>query len=308
MGNVCDVWAYLIHLSTNMWKQHQDAGFSRQLTTEDETWDEIIDFLPSQGFNTVVIDVGDGMQYESHPEISVAGAWPKDKMKNKLDHIRSLGMTPIPKLNFSAGHDGWLGIYSYMISTPEYYRVCSDLIREVAELFGNPALFHLGMDEETAGNQAAYGLVRVRQKDLLWRDMNYLFNLCDQVGARPWVWSDHCCRNREDFLKNMSRSVLQSNWYYGKIFRNPDGTYPDRDIEVFEILDKAGFDQVLTCSVVFGNTKCAEQVMQLAKDVLTPEQVKGFIATPWYMTESTELYAHLHEAHRFGAARQKVFP
>ena len=194
------MWAYLIHLGDNMWADYFEkwhvAPYYDELSLDENVWRQVIDFLPSQGFNTVLIDVGDAMQYERHPEISVKGAWSKDKLRKELNYIRSLGMTPLPKLNFSAGHDGWLGIYSYMISTPEYYRVCSDLIREVAELFGNPALFHLGMDEETAGNQAAYGLVRVRQKDLLWRDMNYLFNLCDQVGARPWVWSDHCCRNR----------------------------------------------------------------------------------------------------------------
>ena len=64
--------------------------------------------------------------------------------------LRALGIEPLPKLNFSTCHDAWLGPYSRMVSTPAYYDVCRDLIDEVAELFGGPRFFHLGMDEETA--------------------------------------------------------------------------------------------------------------------------------------------------------------
>ena len=45
-------WAYLIHLSSNMWN---DPGancryslYNDSVTTEDATWKEVVDFLPSQ--------------------------------------------------------------------------------------------------------------------------------------------------------------------------------------------------------------------------------------------------------------------
>ena len=38
-----------------------------------------------------------------------------------------------------------------MVSTPEYYKVCADVIRDTAEVFGTPRYFHLGFDEETVG-------------------------------------------------------------------------------------------------------------------------------------------------------------
>ena len=52
-------------------------------------------------------------------------------------------------MNFSAYHDLWLQEYGKsLISTPEYYKVCKDLIDEVCELFEYPEYFHLGLDEE----------------------------------------------------------------------------------------------------------------------------------------------------------------
>lgn len=56
-------------------------------------------------------------------------------MRKEVERLRAMGFEVIPKLNFSTSHDVWLGDYSRMISTPTYYRVCRDLIEEVAEVF-----------------------------------------------------------------------------------------------------------------------------------------------------------------------------
>ena len=74
------IYSYLIHLSDNMWAQPSlklpgDTEKQVRLNCDDKTWRAVIDFLPGQGYNAVVIDVGDGVQYGTHPEISVAGAW-----------------------------------------------------------------------------------------------------------------------------------------------------------------------------------------------------------------------------------------
>ena len=109
------MWAYMIQLGVYLWGAdggtRRWAPFFPQLNTDDAVWREVIDFLPSQGFNTVLIDIGDAIQYESHPEISIPGAWSKDKLKKELDYMRSIGLTPLPKLNFSAGHKAWLKEY-----------------------------------------------------------------------------------------------------------------------------------------------------------------------------------------------------
>ena len=155
------MWGFLIHLSRHMWSDGSTPSanwylpsYTKENGVDIEVWDETVAFLAERGFNTVLIDLGDAVQYESHPEIAAPDAWSKAFLRKKLNEIRALGMTPIPKLNFSTAHDTWLGEYGRMVATPTYRRVCTELIDEVCELFDHPALFHLGMDDETHKQQA----------------------------------------------------------------------------------------------------------------------------------------------------------
>jgi hypothetical protein len=310
------MWAYLIHLGTNMWGDQGSTSeispYHEKLETDDEIWREVVDFLPSQGINTLLIDLGDAVCYESHPELAIAGAWSKKKLADELDRIRSLGMTPLPKLNFSACHDAWLGIYSRMLSTPEYYKVCADLIAETSELFGHPAYFHLGLDEETAENQRGLNYAVIRQGQLWWHDCYFLFDACEKAGARPWVWADPVWHNPEDYLKNMPKSVLQSNWYYGSVKRNPDGTVLDdgssqaRAYMAYLRLDEAGYEQVPTSST-WSNWWNSLHTMRLCKESLNPDRLMGFMTAPWEFTYPSTYYALLNDAVRFGEARKKIY-
>ena len=187
------MWAYLIHLSTNMWgdpgSHFKLKPYYPEFHTDEAVWRKVIDFLPEQGFNMLLIDVGDAVQYATHPEIAVRGAWSREKLKSELDYIRSKGLTPIPKLNFSACHDAWLGEYGYMICTKKYYQVCADLIGEIAELFDNPAYLHLGLDEEGLECQKDYSVCHIRIGEQWWHDAFFLFDECAKHGMRPWVWA-----------------------------------------------------------------------------------------------------------------------
>jgi len=305
------IWAYMIQLGENMWG---DEGATRrwapyfpQLNTDDAVWREVIDFLPSQGFNTVLIDIGDAIQYESHPEISIPGAWSKDKLKKELDYMRSLGLTPLPKLNFSAGHKAWMKEYGRMLSTPIYYQVCEDLIREVAELFDYPEYFHLGMDEEDAGNQAYMTYCCIRQKDLWWHDAYFLFDICEKLGMRPWVWADACWHNPDEYFARMPKSVLQSNWAYKAIEKNPDGTYVSKQYRSYLKLEEHGFDQIPTSST-WGVPFNTHETMELGKEHIAPERLFGYMTAPWDFTVPQAKYALLNDALRFGYAKKAVYP
>lgn len=305
------IWAYLIHLGSNLWGDPGGklAGnaYHDYLVTEDDAWRATIDLLPSQGINTVVIDVAEGIQYESHPELAVKGSWSKDKMKAELDYIRSLGMTPIPKLNFSTCHDAWLGKYSYMVCTPEYYQVCKDVITEVYELFGQPKYFHLGMDEENLDCQKQYAYCVIRHGDLWWHDAYYLFDICEKLGTRPWVWADYMWTHEEEYVQRMPKSVLQSNWWYYGTKRNPDGTFVWPQFNYYEKLDKAGFDQVPTGSAIWSRF-CNLNTMELCKEVIAPERLQGYMTAPWAHTTWDDRCSLFNDAVRFGNARRDIYP
>ena len=69
-----------------------------------------------------------------------------EELKEELQKLRDMGLTVYPKLNFSTAHDAWLGLYSRMVSTPEYYKVTKELIEEIYEMFLHPSAIHIGMD------------------------------------------------------------------------------------------------------------------------------------------------------------------
>lgn len=135
------IWGNLLHLSYNMWCDRLPASWgnyrpdqlhnvqvSDTLRFDDSLWRDVTERMAKAGMNMVVIDVGDAIEYASHPEVSVKNAWSSTRLGEELARLRSLGLEPIPKLNFSTAHDQWLHDYSRMVSTPVYYKVCAEVI------------------------------------------------------------------------------------------------------------------------------------------------------------------------------------
>lgn len=293
--------AQLLHLSYNMWEEH-DAWTSRArkaqpvLRFDDAFWREITARMADAGCNAVVFDLGDGIRYRSHPEIAVEGAWEPERLQEEASRLREIGLELIPKLNFSAGHDTWLGpVYSRSVSTPVYYEVCADLIAEVCALL-RPRLFHLGMDEENYDEQQDQNLIVIRRNDLFWHDLLFLCNEVEKQGARPWIWSDTIWEeNAERFLERMPRSVLQSIWYYGADFVN------SARVAAYGKLAEAGFDQVPTSSVCFRPENPGLTVAHCRRTV-PPKQLHGFLQTPWAPTIPEFRQRHLDSIHSFAEA------
>ena len=119
------LWAILLHFGCNMWrkegsfnchlKDEEESIYRNFLYTDKETWEKVTSFLPSCGINTVLIDMGEGVQYDSHPELAVKGSWTKDEFREELNRLRSLGLTPLPKFNFSAGHNAFMKFFSVLV-------------------------------------------------------------------------------------------------------------------------------------------------------------------------------------------------
>ena len=292
------LWGYLLHLSTNMWSDRQVSEWgplkgadlqyvcAQPYLRFDETlWNDLVERMAGAGMNLIVIDLGDGVRYESHPKIAVKGAWSIAKLKRELAKLRALGLEPIPKMNFSTAHDAWLGMYVRRVSTPEYYHVCGELIAEVARLFDTPRFFHLGYDEETADHQQRYGYTVVRQYELWWHDFEFLVKQVEKQGVRAWIWSDYAWHHPKEFYTRMPKSVLQSYWYYGMDFSKTDPmtrTYLD--------LDKHGYQQMPTASNWVTPENFAATVKFCRKHV--GARLKGFLQTPWLPT--VERYRKRH--------------
>ena len=294
---------YLIHLGSNMWRDTPLAGAAPDATDhvlmrccadynrcDDAVWRRLTDHAAARGFNMLVIDLGEGMQYPSRPELAVKGSWTPDKLRKELARLRSIGLEPIPKLNFSATHDTWLGEYHRMVSTPEYYRVCEDVLRDAYELFDHPRLFHIGYDEETAWHQQWHRYSVVRSGELWWHDFLKIESFVEKLGTRPWIWSDKIWHHEAEFLKRMPKTVLQSNWYYDAEFTEEElekaKASEERKayVKAYRTLEKAGYDQLPAAS----NWGCDinfEKTVRYCRKWIAPERLKGFMTAPWWLTE-----------------------
>ena len=200
-----------------------------------------------------------------------------------------------------------------MVGTPEYYAVCADVIREVCEAFGYPRFIHLGMDEEQ--QVKAPVLTReayiMRGEALWWHDMNFYFSEAEKHGAQPWVWSDYYWRNSESFIKNMSRSAIQSNWFYQRFNKYPDGDLANKRIATYEELDAHGFLQVPTASQCRGYDGALENTLETlihAQRKLTDANVLGFMMAPWGDLTDDSVYYNKDGAIRLLRAREAVYP
>ena len=308
-----EIRAVLLHLGFNMWCDWYPEGIDlakvpanslpdRKLRCRDDLWRAATDRLVAKGMNMVVIDVGEGLVFPSHPELAIDGSWTAEKLSEEVRRLKALGIEAIPKLNFSTTHNGWLKHYRRMTSTPQYYRVCEDLLRDVFEIFGRPRFIHIGSDEEDGlwhvmgSTERRYVVVR---RGEIWKfDFLHLVRTVEKLGARAWCWSDYgwMCPEFHDWCP---KSVLMSNWFYDEDHGGFDlATNPSeqdrRILAQYEALDKAGFDQV-PCGTNWTSAKRAKlpekgediigKLVDYSRKTISPRRLKGFLMTSWVATD-----------------------
>ena len=118
----------------------------------------------------------------------------------------------------------------------------------------------------------------------------------EKAGCRPWIWSDYSWNHKDEFLKRMPRSVLQSNWHYDAEFNVTQidtGRYID--------LDKAGFDQVPAGSNFLCDTNF-DGLVKFCDAHCRKERIKGYMMAPWTRTFDMYEAKALEAASLMGAA------
>lgn len=303
------IWSLYVKLGNNMWFCEND-----RVIFEDEAWDKLIDESVNNGINMIVLDLGEGVHYGSHPELAHPGAWTRERVRKEVKRLREKGIALIPKLNFSAMHHLWLGDYRRMLGLPKYYEVCRDLIYEVYTLFDKPAYIHLGMDEEDDSQFFEnLELVAYRRGELLWHDLQFLCDCVRDTGAMPWIWADICFEYPQEFRKRIEPgSVLLSPWnynalkkeHYTPIASNPRHveyyskepyksmglTYVEEDPFCIRFMDNAlpaardGYGIVPCVSNWSGCVYNTDDTVEYFTQNAPKEQMIGFMTAPWKST------------------------
>ena len=313
-------WGFLAHLGTKMWEKYADNSC---VTCDFDVWREVTDRLPERGVNVLVVDLGEALRYPSRPELGLVGAWEPERMRDEIARLKRNGVMAVPKLNFSTGHDQWLGRWRRYVSTPEYYEVCAGLVGDVAEIFEEAPVFHFGFDEETyyIQNLAKAEYVRLRTGSLWWHDCLWLADEIRRTGMRPWMWSDYGWSHRDEFLTRMPKDILQSNWYYGRSLDREhlaevdrrDPGYVHSRVEIvalYRVLEEHGFDQMPTGSTYRKDsfqTQNFAEVIKFARTVISPTRLKGFLMAPWLVTTRQNRERLLTSVDLVADARNKLY-
>jgi hypothetical protein len=294
--------AVLLHWGVNMWGDCLPDGVKTitggrlcndSVKFDEARWRALVAHAAARRLNMVVVDLGEFPVWPSHPELALPGSRPPEWIRAEVRRLKAMGLEPIPKLNFSTAHDAWLGEYGRMVTTKTYYRVCRDIIRDAAEMFGRPRFLHIGYDEERASHQK--GFQCVRENEVWWHDFLFFVKTVEDAGMRPWMWSDYGWHH-PDFVEKCPKSVLQSNWYYDEKMDGFDlaamkpGAESRPYLELYLKLDKAGFDQVPCASNWLSayrrgrnaaNDGCMAGLAKFCRENISPERLKGFMMATW---------------------------
>lgn len=311
------IWAYLIHLGSNMWtkkektltgiRHEEDFTYKDRMFCQKDVWRDVTEFLPTCGINTLVIDIGEGLRLDSHPEIAIEGAWTKEEMQKELIRLRELGLTPIPKFNFSCGHDAWMGEYAYMVGTKKYYDFCRDIIEETIELFDIPPFFHLGLEEEDYEAQEKNYIAVVRTPPKKTEDALFLFDICLSKGVRPWIWADfQSYGGVKIFAERIPKDAMVSTWAYGMIRDGYSMEQYGEDVRMMKQVEELGYELIPACSTWSWHLN-AKDTMLFCKKQISESCLAGFMMAPWMLTIEKKYYAHLNAAYTFYHARNDIF-
>jgi len=221
----------------------------------DATRELIAEHLVPMRFNVLVLEVGYGFEFKSHPELECRGLTRQDA-RQLTDFCRKHGVRLIPLFN-CLGHQSWAkqtfallkkypqfdetphvpadnkGIYcrEWCPSHPEVNKIVLDLLDELVEAFDADAL-HVGMDEVfLIGDQKC---PRCKGKDpgeLFAKVVNELHEHVTKKNALEMLlWGDRLLdaakfpygtweaskTGSHRALERIAKDIIICDWHYGK--------------------------------------------------------------------------------------------
>ena len=207
------VRGFLIHIT------HYDPEWCR-LKSREKRFDlnvglEVIDAIVEAGLNLLIIDCGDGVKYESHPELAREYTVPMTHLGRLVNRAQEKGIEVVPKLNFSHSslhrHNDWFRPYNEFFDNDEYWRIAFELIDELVQTCRPRRFFHIGMDEDHDRAHSQYIEAIVR----LWDGLR-------ERGLRPIIWNDSSHGGRalvhaeksQAAEKKIPKDIVQVVWDY----------------------------------------------------------------------------------------------
>ncbi len=177
------VRAYLIHIThyDPVWfdRKERERPFDLNLGCD------MVKALGDAGFNMLIIDLADGVEYRTLPELKRHYSVPMSTLEKLVASARQAGMEVVPKLNFSKSkeprhdHNYWFRPYNELPDDDAYCAKAFQLIDEIVEVMKPERYFFIGMDEDFLRTPAEYASV-----------VNALHEGISKRGLRTAMWND----------------------------------------------------------------------------------------------------------------------
>ena len=175
------VYGVLLHLThyDPAWMKGKEAEvrFDRALMAE------LVDLSAESGFNALIFDIADAVEYKTHPDLKRAYTVPMQELAELASRARDRGLEVIGKLNFSKSdryrHNWWFRPYRELPDDDEYFQHAWQVIDEVLEAVEPSSRFHIGMDEDSLRDAEGYcqvieklhvGLAKRSKQTIIWSD------------------------------------------------------------------------------------------------------------------------------------------
>ncbi len=212
--------------------------------------------LAQLGYNTILWEVENNIQWDTCPECVSPEAFSKEGFKKLLAYSRDLGLEPIPLLQtighceYVLKHDKYkhLAEVNYRIDqycprNPEVIEFLNKWIAEYIEVFGDIKQFHLGADEARAlglCDQCKAYIEKYSLSALYIDHVNAVTKPVIERGITPIIWADMILHHPEAINK-LSRDIMIFDWNY-------DAYQGRNDVRIWgeiELLTKDQIDPVV---------------------------------------------------------------
>lgn len=276
---------------------HEVSPQHGPMVNPQQTIDFIERVVARARFNTLILELKGGLQYQRHPELSRRDAWTPTDLRRVIDSAERHGITVIPSIN-SPAHANWItAAHPELMEESTQALLCTrhpatralltDLYTELHALFGSPGFVHVGHDEirwRTRWKHESQRCPRCAATprwSLLADDLVWTHAALRELGAKPMIWSDMLVPGWHGAWDQMHRAAL----------RVPESIRPDiHAISWGRTGDSVGTLTPLGYSVIRGNTGYADWkrpgLESLALGV-AGEALALFNATPWSSFQGT---------------------
>lgn len=189
------------------------------------------DLAKKYGFNTLIFELGDAVQFSNFPGKFFENSLTKDELLMFVQYARELGLNVIPEINLLTHQEKFFGksrpdlmfnLQTYDPRKPEVYGIVYAYLDEVIALL-HPAAILIGHDEVAGHNEASKKKFLAEDEvmlpaELFLQDVNLLHTFLTKNGIETMMWGDMLV-SPDEFPSINSRDLNGEAQGYGRVLR-----------------------------------------------------------------------------------------